>query len=155
MSMYGWLWTRLSAQFPKPTRVFGTISVTTAPEPPPEAGASPSQYVYVAASPSTAALRKYSCISVGSRLCSNSASNSAFTTSTARTTRPSPLLESTGEASSFIRSLVMLATVNSVTRLRKLNTGVGRPFDSTPSHCLPTKKFSFTLTVSSSCMLSL
>ena len=45
---------------------------------------------------------------------------------------------------------VQEATVNSVTRLRKLNTGVGRPFDSTPSHCFPTKKFSFTLTVSSS-----
>ena len=75
MSMYGWLCTRLSAQLPNPTRVFGTISVTTAPLPPPQPGASGSQYVYVAASPSTAALRMNSCISEGSRLCSNSASN--------------------------------------------------------------------------------
>ena len=91
-----------------------------------------------------------SCTSEGMELCSKSASNSAFTTSAARMSLPEPEAASTGVARSFIRSEVMLATVKSVTRLRKLKTGVGRPFDSTPSHCLPTKKFSFTLTVSSS-----
>ena len=83
---------------------------------------------------------------------SKSSSNCAFTTSAARISRPLPETESTGVARSFILSEVMLATVKSVTRLRKLKTGVGRPFDSTPSHCLPTKKFSLTRTVSSSCM---
>ena len=97
----------------------------------------------------------YSLSSQLSLLRSKSASNSALMTSAARFRPRSPAPEGRGEHLSLSLSLVMEATVKSVTRLRKLNCGVGRPLDSTPSHCLPMKKFSFTRTVSSSWMLSL
>ena len=83
---------------------------------------------------------------------SNISSNCAFTASAARR---APAVPSSGEASSLMLSDVQEATVKSVTRLRKLNTGVGSPLDSTPSHCRPTKKFSFTRTLSSSWMEAL
>lgn len=49
---------------------------------------------------------------------------------------------------SFRLSVDTLATENSTTRFRKLKTGVGRPLDFTPSHCLPMKKFSLVCTQS-------
>ena len=83
---------------------------------------------------------------------SNISSNCAFTASAAlRAALPPPA----GEAVSLMLSEVQEATVKSVTLFRKLKTGVGSPLDSTPSHCLPTKKFSFTLTLSSSCIPAL
>ena len=51
-----------------------------------------------------------------------------------------------GLAWSFRLSVDTLATLNSTTRFRKLKTGVGRPLERTPSHCLPMKKSSLTLT---------
>ena len=97
----------------------------------------------------------YSLSSQGSLFRSKRASNSALMTSAARLRPRSPAPEGRGEHLSWSLSLVMDATVKSVTRLRKLNCGVGSPLLSTPSHCLPMKKFSFTRTVSSSWMLSL
>ena len=149
MRMYGCFCGSRHAVLPKPTRILSTISVRMPPRRPNPASTVSSQNVNRQLSPSTAAFRIYSRTRFGTRLNSNSRSNSLLTISATRSTSSGVRSHASGVACILMLSVVMFATENKTTCFRKLYTGVGRPFASTPSHCFPMKKFSLARTVSS------
>ena len=135
--------------------VFSTTSVTMSPFTPLPRSIESSQLVNRQPSPSTAALRIISRTFVTIALRSNKPSNSADTISVIISSRLSFAYALSGIALMAKLSEVMFATWCRTICLSIFIVGVGSPLLWTPSHCLPMKKFSLTLTVSASLILLL